>query len=158
MFLIWLTGIASLLLCAGLAWYLAPLHPGIVALQLAFTPRSFATIVHAWPPEHLLRYRSHFPVDFLLLVCYGAFGWLLATRSALFAHGSRRARVTAAWALPLAAAFDAAENVLHLWLTEVPRFGVVLPYVTAATCAALKWALLMGFTIAVIHALMRADD
>ena len=158
MFLIWLTGIASLILFAGLSLYLAPLHPGIVALQLAFTPRSFATIVHAWPPEHLLRYRSHFPFDFLLLVCYGAFGWLLATRSVLFAHGSRRVRATAALMLPLGAIFDAAENALHLWLTEVPRFGVVVPYVIAAACASFKWALLMGFTVAVIHALMTAED
>jgi hypothetical protein len=155
---VWLTGIAALLLFAGLAWYLAPLDPGVLALQFAFTPRAFAQVVHAWPPEHLLRYRSHLPFDCLLLASYGTFGYLLATRSGLFVHASRPIYIAAAWALPLAALFDAAENALHWWLTEVPRFGVVLPYFVSATCSTLKWALLFGFAIAVIHALARDES
>jgi hypothetical protein len=154
---VWLTGTAALILFAGLAWYLAPLEPSVVALQFAFTPRSFAAIVHAWPAEHLLRYRSHLPVDFLLLGCYGAFGYLIASRSALFARYSPAVRTTATWTLPLAAAFDAAENTLHLWLTAAPRFGVALPYAISGTCSTFKWALLTGFGIAVVHALARAE-
>ena len=157
MFPVWLSGIAALVLFAGLVAYLAPLEPGIVALQFAFTPRSFAAIVHAWPPEHLLRYRAHLPFDGLLLVCYACFGYLLATRSALFAGRSRGVRSAAAWALPLGAGFDAAENALHWWLTEVPRFGVALPYALSATVSALKWALLLGFAIAVVLALVRKE-
>ncbi|MGZ3247774.1 MAG: hypothetical protein ACXU61_11940 [Croceibacterium sp.] len=155
--LVWLTGIASLLLFSGLAWYLAPLEPGVLALQFAFTPRAFAQVVHAWPPEHLLRYRSHLPFDCLLLTCYGSFGYLLASRSRLFAGCTRSTRTAAALALPLAAVFDATENALHWWLTEVPRFGVVLPYVASAVCSTLKWALLVGFAIAVVHALVRDE-
>jgi ABC-type nickel/cobalt efflux system permease component RcnA len=34
--------------------------------------------------------------------------------------------------------------------------GVVLPYFESATSSTLKWALLLGFAIAVIHALTRA--
>jgi hypothetical protein len=154
--LVWFTGVATLLLFAGLAWYLAPLQPGVLALQLAFTPRAFAQVVHAWPPEHLLRYRSHLPVDCLLLASYGTFGYLLASRSALFAQYSRSFRIAAAWVLPLAAIFDATENALHWWLTAVPRFGVVWPYVVSATSSTLKWALLFAFAIAVIRALTRA--
>ena len=154
---VWLTGAAALLLFAGLAWYLAPLEPGIVALQFAFTPRSFAVIVHAWPAEHLLRYRAHLPVDFVLLACYGSFGYLLASRSALFARYPAAGRIAAQWALPLAATFDAAENTLHWWLTAAPRFGVTLPYAVSATCSTLKWALLIGFGGAAAHALARAE-
>jgi hypothetical protein len=155
--LVWLTGIASLILFAGLAWYLAPLEPGVLALQFAFTPRAFAQVVHAWSPEHLIRYRSHLPFDFLLLACYGTFGYLLASRSRLFARYTRSIRTAAVLALPLAAVFDATENALHWWLTEIPRFGVVLPYLVSATCSTLKWALLVGFAIAVVHALARAE-
>jgi hypothetical protein len=154
--LVWFTGVAALLLFAGLAWYLAPLQPGVLALQLAFTPRAFAEVIHAWPPEHLLRYRSHLPVDFLLLASYGTFGYLLASRSGLFVQYPRSFRIAAAWALPLAAICDATENALHWWLTAMPRFGVVLPYFVSATSSTLKWALLFAFAIAVIHALTRA--
>ena len=132
---VWLTGVASLLLFAGLAWYLAPLDPGVLALQFAFAPDAFARVVHAWPPEHVLRYRQHLPVDCLLLAVYGAFGHLLASRSRLFSTWARPSRLAATWALPLAAVFDAAENALHWWLTESPRLGVALPYVVAAACA-----------------------
>ena len=158
MFLVWLTGIAALVLFAGLAWYLAPLDPGVIALQFAFTPKAFASIVHAWPPEHLLRYRMHLPVDVILLVCYGSFGYLLASRSALFARRSPAARAAAAWALPLAAAFDAAEDALHWWLTEVPRFGATLPYALSAAWSSLKWALLLAYGIAVVYALARTEQ
>jgi hypothetical protein len=153
--LVGFTGVAALLLFAGLAWYLAPLQPGVLALQLAFTPRAFAQVVHAWPPEHLLRYRSHLPVDCLLLASYGTFGYLLASRSGLFVQYSRPFRIAATWALPLAAICDATENALHWWLTTMPRFGVVWPYFVSATPSTLKWALLFGFAVAVIHALTR---
>lgn len=155
--LVWFTGIASLGLFAGLAWYLAPLEPGVLALQFAFTSRAFAAIVHAWPPDHLERFRAHLPIDYLLLLGYGCFGYLLASRSALFARYSATVRRAASWAPPLAAAFDAAENALHGWLTAAPRFGVTLPYAAAALCSTAKWALLAGFAIAVAHALTRSD-
>lgn len=154
---VWIMGIASLLLLAGLSWYLAPLQPGVLVLQFAFTPKLFAQVVHAWPPEHLLRYRSHLPFDFLLLACYGTFGYLLASRSRLFARYTRSVRSAAVVALPLAAVFDAIENALQWWLTDVPRFGVFLPYLVSASCSTFKWALLVGFAVAVIHALTRAE-
>ena len=155
--LIWLTGIAALLTFAGIAWALAPLYPGVVALELAFTPRSFATIVHAWPPAELGLYRSCLQADFLLLGCYGAFGYLLVSRTALFARQSRLLRTAVAWALPVAALLGAAENGLHLWLTEVPRFGVPLLYAIPATCATARLAILSGFAAAVVHVLTRDE-
>lgn len=40
MFAVWLSGLSALALMAGIAWYLAPLQPNILALQLAFCKRS----------------------------------------------------------------------------------------------------------------------
>jgi hypothetical protein len=149
------SGIAALLLFAGLALWLAPLDPGILQLQFAATPRAFAAIVHAWGPEGLARYRAHFAVDFALLGSYAVFGWRLARRTALFAGLPMRGRSVAAWALPVAALADAAENTLHLWLTAAPRFGPAWPYALAAACAAAKWLLLIGFAALLAWALAR---
>jgi hypothetical protein len=149
------SGIAALVLFAGLALWLAPLEPGIVQLQFAATPRAFAVIVHAWGPEGLARYRAHFAADFALLGCYAVFGSRLARRTALFAGLPMRGRRVAAWALPAAALADAAENTLHLWLTAAPRFGPAWPYALAAACAAAKWLLLIGFAALLAWALAR---
>ena len=153
--LVWLTGLASMALLGGLAWYLSPLQPGVVALQLAFTPRAFGRIVHGWSSEHLQRYLVHLPVDGLLLVCYGAFGYLLATRTALFRRTSLRVQQGARWLLPLAALFDAVENLMHAWLASAPRFGVPWAYAASATSSSLKWLLLLAFAALVIQALAR---
>ena len=150
--LVWLTGIASLVLFGGIAWYLAPLKPGVLALQFAFTPRAFGEVIHFWSPEQLLRFRAHFIADCALLLSYGAFGWLLASRTALFDSLPSPVRIAAAWALPLAALLDATENGLQLWLTEVPRFGVHWPYWLAASCACAKWILLLAFAFTVVVA------
>ena len=154
--LVWFFGIASAVVFAGLGLMLAPLAPGPLAPQFAFTPRAFAAVIHAWSPEQLVRYRAHLRFDFVLLVCYGAFGFLLAARSSLFAAWRPAARAAARWCLPAAAGFDAAENILHAWLTAMPRFDVTLPYFAAALCSALKWLLLCAFALAVARALAQA--
>ncbi len=155
--LLWLTGLASMALLGGLAWYLSPLQPGVVALQLAFTPQAFGRIVHGWPPEHLQRYLAHLPVDGLLLVCYATFGYLLATRTALFMRRSLRVQQWARWLLPLAALFDAMENLMHAWLASAPRFSVPWAYAASATSSSLKWLLLLAFAALVIQALVRGS-
>jgi len=154
---VWLCGLAALTLFAALAWALAPLQPGVVALQLAFTPTAFGRIVHSWSPEHLQRYLAHLPVDGVLLLCYGLFGYLLATRTALFRNGTARRRRTAAWLLPIAALFDAVENLFHAWLASAPRFGVPWAYALSATASSLKWLLLLAFAGLVVQALARAE-
>lgn len=154
MTLVWFFGVAAALVFAGLTWMLAPLDPGVLALQFAYTPQAFANVIHTWSPEQLALYRAHLPFDFVLLGCYGAFGYLLTARSGVFAAWHRAARAAARWALPAAAAFDAAENVLHAWLTAAPRFGVTLPYAASALCSALKWTLLCGLALAVAGALV----
>ena len=150
-----LLGAAVFLLFAALVAWLAPIEPGVLQLQFAFTPRAFGAVMHFWSPQDLARYRAHLPWDFLLLGLYAAFGWLFARRSPLFSRHAPAARTAAAWLLPAAAAFDAAENVLHLWLTAAPRFGVGPIYALSALSAAAKWALLIAFSIAVLRALAR---
>jgi hypothetical protein len=150
-----LSGALAAALFIALAWYLAPLDPGVLALQLSFTPRAFARVVHAWPPEGLARYRAHIPFDFVLLAAYGSFGALLATRTAVFARCRPALRRFAPWALPLAALFDGVENALHLWLTEAPRFGMPMAYAVAGTASTLKWLLLLGFAASLADALRR---
>lgn len=155
---VWLSGASALALFAGIACYLAPLQPSILALQLAFSPRAFAEVIHAWSADDLLRYRAHLPYDFLLLACYGSFGYLLAARSALFAARPAAFRTGAMWLLPLAAAFDATGNAFHWWLTEVPRFGIAWAYGVSAACATGKWLLLLAYMIAVLYALDASED
>jgi hypothetical protein len=152
---LWATGLAALALFGGLGWWLAPLEPGIVELQMAFTARAFAGIVHAWPAQDLVRYRAHLPWDMALAACYGSFGFLLVRHTALFSGWPRWARRLAQAAPPLAAAFDAGENALHAWLTAAPRLGVAPLYALAASCSAAKWLLLAAFTLACAAAALR---
>ena len=153
MIAVWACGLAALALFAGLAWYLAPLQPNILVLQFAFTPLSFARVVHSWPDEHLQRYLAHLRIDYLLLASYAAFGYLLAKRGALFAAQPTLVRRAARWLLPLAALFDAVENALHGWLAAAPRFGVGWMYAVSATSSTLKWLLLLAFAALVARAL-----
>jgi hypothetical protein len=137
----WACALLTVSLLLGLALYLAPLEPNVLALQLTFTPRAFGQIVHTWTPEALGRYRAHFPADFALLLSYAGLGFSLATRLA-FASGPPS---PARWLLPLAAGCDALENLLHLWLTEVPRLEIFWPYPLAGALSTLKWFLILGF-------------
>lgn len=151
---VWMAGIVTLGLLCALGIYLAPLKPNILALQFAFTPRAFGEVVHLWTGEPLHRYRVHLLVDYALLASYGLFGYLLTTQTSVFDAFKARHRRWLAWTLPLAAVFDAVENSFHLWLTEVPRFGVPLPYLLAALAASAKWVLLFTFGLAVAVALL----
>ena len=155
MLLLWSCAALALTLFGGIAWALAPLDPGILALQMAFTPLRFGEVIHAWPANHLLLYRQHFVADFVLLLAYAALGYLLATRTRAFGAVGQMGKRLARWSLPLAAVFDALENLLHLWLTEVPRFGVPLAYAVSGSCSLLKWLWLLGFGCLLAYALVK---
>lgn len=153
----WLSGIVALVLFGAIAWYLAPLNPGVLALQLAFTPRAFGEIVHFWSMEDLARYRNHLVMDFGLIVAYSVFGYSLASRTRLFAGLTRFWSSSARWCLPVAGALDGVENLLHGWLTEVPRFDVPMVYAVSASCSLTKWLLLAAFALLVACAAARAE-
>jgi len=154
---LWLLGLLSLGLFAGLAAYLSPLKPSILELQFAFTPRAFGAVIHQWSAEDLQRYRAHLPVDFLLLLTYGAFGVVVVRTVGSFKLESTRLRHLSAAALPTAAACDAGENLLHYWLTEAPRFGVGYVYVVSASLSLVKWLLLIAFGLLVARTLLRTE-
>jgi len=40
----------SVVLLVDLGVYLSPLAPGVVALQLTWSPEAFAAMLHAWGP------------------------------------------------------------------------------------------------------------
>jgi hypothetical protein len=154
---VWLSALATVALAGAIAWYLAPLTPGALALQFAFTPRAFGEVIHFWSPEQLQRFRAHLPVDCLLLLSYGLFGYLLARHTQVFQALGATGRRWASWALPLAAAFDVTENACHWWLTEVPRFAITWPYLLAAGSACMKWFLLVAFGLTVVFAVTRSE-
>lgn len=153
----WLSGTVALILFGAIAWYLAPLTPGIFALQLAFTPRAFGDIIHFWSVDGLARYRSHLPMDFGLILAYSVFGYSFASQTSVFFGRTRLWSAFARWCLPVAGAFDVVENVLHGWLTEVPRFDVPLVYAVSASCSLAKWLLLAAFALLVAYAAARAE-
>lgn len=155
---VWASGVLAAVLFIGVFWYLSSLKPGIIALQFAWHPQTFGGIIHLWSEDDLARYRSHLPVDYAVLLAYAAFGWLLATRTRVFAPLSPAGRLFARLGLPLAAVFDAAENAFHWWLTEMPRFDTPATYLMSTTCSAFKWGLLIGFGALVLHALAQAED
>ena len=153
----WFSGTVALILLGGLAWYLAPLNPGVLALQLAFTPRAFGDIIHVWSAQDLARYRAHLPFDFGLILAYSVFGYSLASRTRVFSGFTRFWSSFARWCLPGAGAFDVVENLLHGWLTEVPRFDVPLVYAVSASCSLTKWLLLAAFALLVAYAAARDE-
>ncbi len=152
-----ISGIAALLLLGGLAWYLAPLKPGVFALQLAFTPRSFGNIIHLWSPDNLARYRIHLLVDTGLILAYSVFGFSLASGTRLFSGFTHFWSWFARWCLPGAGAFDLVENAVHGWLTEMPRFDVPMVYAVSASCSLVKWLLLAAFGLLVAYGAARAE-
>lgn len=147
------TGIAALLLFTGLAIYLLPLQPNIIALQFAFSADAFRAILAQWGPEGVALFRSHLPVDAVLLVAYGAYGYLLSTRTAIFAEYTPVWRLRISVFMPVAALADAAEDVLHWYLTNggyIANFKLLVPIATAYSTV--KFAGIAMFALAVLRA------
>lgn len=139
--LLWLIGLCDVLLFAGMVLLLAPLKPGILALQCSFRRESFGAVLAAWGEAGLRRYRAHLPVDCIFLLGYAAFGHLWAGQATLPAW----AAAWAPWVLPAAAVFDALENLLHLRLARRGVSAAPGWYAFTGTCSALKWALVLVF-------------
>lgn len=136
----------------------APLRPSAFALQATGSARIFGEIVHMWSPAELERYRLHLLIDYGLLLAYGCLGWMLVWRTKLFRHLSRLRQYLVAFMLPLAAVFDVAENSLHWWLTEMPRFGVRHLYQISFACTLMKWLLVFAFAALFLWMLARGDS
>lgn len=144
---VWALGLASVALFMGLGWYLQPLQPNIVALQFTFSPGAFQAVLDAWGPQGVALFRRHLVVDDVLLLCYGAFGYLLVHRSAWFGSFSPSAQRRVAALMPLAALCDALENLLHGYLTGEGVAAAPAVYGAAGATASAKWFCLLLFAL-----------
>lgn len=151
----WILGLTSLALLAALGAYLSPLQPSILALQFTFNPQAFYAILETWKPEGVLRYRSHLPIDFGLLLCYGAFGYVLARKTAIFTKFSSATQALLPWVMPLAALSDGVEDSLHWRFTSAAQQLESSLYLVAGISATLKLALLGVFLVSVLVALAK---
>jgi hypothetical protein len=139
------TGIGALLLFAQMGFLLRGLSPNIMALQLCFSPEAFRHVLEAWSLAGLDAYRRHFPYDFVFLVCYGCFGYLLATGPGVLAQVLSRYSRQARWILPIAAGFDFCENVAHLAMLSMNAVMTPAMVALSGTFSLLKWVLIIGF-------------
>ncbi len=149
-----------LVLAFGLAAAISQLHlltitgalsPSLVAAQLAFTPAAYSAVLKSWGDAGMQAYRAHLPWDMLHPLLYGAFGYLLASRTPSLsgAHGLR-------WLLPLAAVFDYGENFsqLHLLYWGVPYNAAIVAF--SACCSTAKWLLVAAFIVGVPVEMLKA--
>lgn len=132
---------------AHLTVMLAPLDPGILAIQFAFTPQAYWHIIDLWGASGLGLYRAHFAFDNIHPFVYGAFGYLLIARTRLF-DGSRLRRA-AMLLLPIAGLFDLAENAAQIYLLGQAHGLDSIVIAVSATCSLIKWSLVVAFVIAV---------
>lgn len=151
-----LAAVACMLLFGGLGVYLAPLQPSVVALQHTFTPDAFAQVLQAWGPEGVQRFRNHLAVDGLLLLSYGAVGYLAVACTLFFEPLATWLPLRwVALLLPLAALCDAGENLLHWELTGNAALAAPAGaawYLAAGLCAAFKWVGIGVFALAALIA------
>lgn len=137
-------------LLAASQWHLGamldPLQPWLPTLQLTWDPHAFAAILQGWRDAgHLPLYVRHFTWDTLHPLLYGAFGYVVATRTRVYDRMVPWLQRAATWAMPLAAAFDGLENAAHWRLLSLWQAGETLPstlVTLSATAASLKWALI----------------
>ncbi len=134
---------------ANLALILAPLHPNIFLLQLSFTPEAYWHVTGLWGVSGLAVYRAHFQFDNVHPFIYGAFGFLLVSRTPLFSSASPRVYRAILLSLPVAGLSDLAENAAHIYLLgQAQGFrSVIIP--VSATCSLFKWVLASLFAVLV---------
>jgi hypothetical protein len=147
---VWVPGLTSLALLIALAVYLLPLHPNIVALQFTFTAADFGSVLGTWTPQGVALFRAHLPVDCLLLLDYGVFGYLLARHTSVFSRSTVPVQRFLLWAMPLAAVCDLGENALHWYLTSGVASAAPGWYLLAGLCSMSKFALMGVFGVSAV--------
>ena len=135
-----------------------PLRPSIPQLQLTFTETAFKTIIDAWQPIGVERFKAHFAIDFPFLLCYGTLGYLIATRTKIFSHWPVGIQFLLAYCLPFAAGADVIENFLHLHLVSNAGHFPEPLYILAGTSASFKWLLDGIFVCSVVCAGFKRKD
>lgn len=141
---------------AHLASMLLPLEPSVLRLQLAFDVDMFWSILDRWGEAGVAVFRSHFPWDAVHPLLYGAMGWLLVTRTPLYAELSPGAQWAFRWMLPMAAACDGVENALHWHLLGLPHGSGAAAVAVSSTFSLVKWTLAAVFAVALAVRALRA--
>ncbi|MGE3955915.1 MAG: hypothetical protein AB7H96_04285 [Vicinamibacterales bacterium] len=137
---LWAVGFLGVCLLGSMGYYLHDLDPIPLAAQLTFSRESFNGVLSNWSADQVQRFKHHFAVDYVFLVVYGVFGWLLARRLASQRNVIQGARLLP-WLLPAAAAFDCVENLLHQVFTSHPDEMASGLYTLAGTASLVKWSL-----------------
>ena len=139
-------------LFAAMVMFTASLHPSIPALQLTFTETAFRTIIDAWKPIGVERFKAHFAIDFPFLFFYGALGYLMATRTKIFSRWPLKTQTLLAYCMPFAAGADVIENFLHWVLVSGTGHFPAPLYFLAGAAASIKWLLDIIFVASVVYA------
>ena len=150
-------GIAAVLLFLAMAIHAFPLDPPVPAIQFTYSEPSFRAVLEQWQPDGIRRFRMHFFIDFPFLVTYAVFGYLLAAHLSASGRSLAGWRQLLPWLLPGAAAMDAVETLLHLYLvggTAVPSFL----YTVAGVVATVKWMLIAAFVLGVAYTVVKAPS
>lgn len=150
--------IFSALLFTVMAIYTWPLKPSIPAIQLTFTEYAFKSILSSWKPEGISIFKAHFLFDFPFLVCYGALGYLITKQTKLFNGYKPLAKSLLALSIPLAAAADATENLIHLLLLYKAGPFSQAQYFAAGVVASIKWILIVVFVGHAVYAYYKTAD
>ena len=139
--------ILAIALLIGLNIYLSPLEPNIFHLQFSFSEQSFKTVLSKWHLDGVDRYQSHLPTDFLFLAVYGLCGWRFGRERTRELAKQPELRTTLTWALPLAAVADAAENSIHIILTDPSASVGPAVYLLSGATSSFKWLAAMSFFV-----------
>lgn len=143
---VWFFGLSSLALLLGLALYLAPLQPPLLALQFTFSPQAFEAVTAQWGAQGVALFRSHLYPDFALMACYALYGVATVQRTRLF-HMRHVPPIVWFAVMPLAALADVVENSLHLAITAPQAQAAAWWYLAAGISATLKFALMVFFVL-----------
>ena len=148
-------GIATLLLFLAMAIHAFPLSPPVPAIQFTYSEASFRAVLEQWQADGIARFRAHFLIDFAFLAAYAVFGYLLAAQLLKSDRRSPGWRRLLPSLLPGAAAMDAGENLLHLYLLGGPAAPNSL-YLLAGMVSTVKWILSAAYAAGVVHAILAA--
>ena len=152
----WIFGAISLALAVGLGIHTRSLKPRVFRAQLTFSEAAFRRVLAQWTPEGRELFAAHFRADYLFLVAYAGFGFFLARH---FAPGPgvlpSWLMLALPWLLPLAAAFDAIENILHQrFLSVLPGTLPEIWFAISGAAASAKWLLSIIFIVGVALSLL----
>jgi hypothetical protein len=143
------SGAAAVALFVAMQRRLGHLKPNLFWAQVTFTERQFRAVVEKWGEQGLARFGAHFGLDYCFLVSYGLFGWSLGSWLQSGSGAGAFCQSAALWALPIAAVFDAIENVFHQRFMASPPYSLPgAAFLASGLASSVKWLLSLVFPLA----------